>query len=199
MIAPCFSQRVRKMEYYKRENTRQKWWGHVGHWAQHHFTIILQYSQRHRAPLCPCPQERCIVNTVACKSGPFSPVKQILPFSPLISNWVQLHLSAFAQGPASCRNYSAFLTKTHSLNQLPCGPRANCLCIKQGPGGCSWNGTSHDAWKHIQVLQGEGIWQEIDTFWYLLALTKQHLTWLSVGCSQQNHICCLTCCPLASM
>lgn len=71
---------------------------------RHHLTITLQYTQRHRAPLCPCLRERCIVNTVTCQSGPFSPVKQILPFFPLISNWVQLHLPAFAQEPASCRN-----------------------------------------------------------------------------------------------
>lgn len=71
---------------------------------RHHLTITLQYTQRHRAPLCPCLRESCIVNTVTCQSGPFSPVKQILPFFPLFSNWVQLHLPAFAQEPASCRN-----------------------------------------------------------------------------------------------
>lgn len=128
---------------------------------RHHLTIILQYTRRHRARLCPCLRETCVVNTVTCKSGPFSHVKQILPFSPLISDWVQLHFSAFAQEPASCRNCSAFLYKeTQGLKPVPCRPRANCLYIKQGPQG--YNGTSHDAWKHIQVLQGEGICHEMD-------------------------------------
>lgn len=113
---------------------------------RHHLSMTLQCTQRHRAPLCPCLWERCVVNTVPCKSGPFSHVKQILAFSPLLSNWVQPLLSAFAQEPASCRNHSAFLTKRRSLSPVPCRPWANCLYMKQAQG---------DAPGMVQVMMPE--------------------------------------------
>lgn len=99
---------------------------------------------------------------MTCKSGSFKVMwNKSCSLSPPISKWytyicLPLHRNWPAIGIAFL-----CLIKRYSLNPVPHRSWTHCLHVKQGPGGYSWNGTRRDAWKHILVLQGEGIWQDI--------------------------------------
>lgn len=137
-----------------------------------HLTIIPSVHPEAQNTFMSVPSRKVYIgNTMTCKSGSFKVMwNKSCPSFPWFQNgynYVCLPLR---------RNWPAIgiallsLMKRYSLNLVPHRSWAHCLHVKQGPGGYSWNGTSRDAWKHILVLQGEEIWQEI----YLVILACTH-------------------------